>query len=231
MYVNINNINEELNFIFSFFSTKYFITDNNIKYFTKSDSKFITWDNYRPGIYKEAYIYEFADLKKDFQYSFLLNDGSFFQFYYDIKEDILQKMKLAYYPIPKESRKLTEEFIENLIISGDYDEEIEEDLYNLLESHDYTSISNSSCIRVDYDKNVESHSKCELQIASINKLRIPLNHLISPIVFFDLMCKNLYSKLYLTSINTIYMQKLTNSLKKSEEVECIKDNIFAKLNI
>lgn len=61
----------------------------------------ITWKNYNTGISKFLYSREYTDLINKRQYSFLLKDKSFFQFYYNYsKEKVLTKAKLAYYPMP-----------------------------------------------------------------------------------------------------------------------------------
>lgn len=80
----------------------------------------ITWKNYSPGISKFLYSREYTDLVNKRQYSFLLKDKSFFQFYYNYnKEKVLTKAKLAYYPMPV---SLIEEDVVNTL-EGYYEEE------------------------------------------------------------------------------------------------------------
>lgn len=230
MIVSLIEIYKEIEYISDFFSKKFFIIENNIK---KEQNNTISWEKYQTGIYKENYIIEFQNLKNNFQYTFLLKDGAFFQFYYEVdSESVLKKMKLAYYPLPKETRKVNESFIEGLFDSNcEMDECLEEELIYLLDNLNDIVFSNTSSIRIDYDANVSSHSKCEIQIAAINKFRIPLNHLISPMTFFDLICRNLYGDIFNSMLNKDYKEKLNQYIVTSLEVDCLKENIFAKLHI
>ena len=54
--------------------------------------------------------------------------------------------------------------------------------------------TNSSHFRIDYDSKVESHHKTEIQVGAINDLRLPLNKIISPFMFFDFLSKNIFRK-------------------------------------
>jgi len=71
--------------------------------FLKKDST-ISWKNYSAGISKFLYSKEFRDNINKRQYSFLLTDNSHFQFYYEFKDAVLIKAKLAYYPVPVSSK-------------------------------------------------------------------------------------------------------------------------------
>tara|TARA_B100000378_G_C18025776_1_gene405749 strand:+ start:130 stop:921 length:792 start_codon:yes stop_codon:yes gene_type:complete len=63
----------------------------------------------------------------------------------------------------------------------------------LLAKLDYKyKTTNSSHIRVDYDANVKSHNKCEIQIGAINYIRFPLKKMISPFLFFEFIFKNIF---------------------------------------
>jgi hypothetical protein len=65
----------------------------------------ISWKNYSPGISKFLYSKEFRDNINKRQYSFLLNDNSHFQFFYEFENGILIKAKLAYFPVPVPSKE------------------------------------------------------------------------------------------------------------------------------
>lgn len=64
----------------------------------------VGWGNRKKGIFKGVYYpLEYQALIDSQQYSFLLSDGSFFQFYYEFsldKEEELKMARLAFYPKP-----------------------------------------------------------------------------------------------------------------------------------
>lgn len=235
---------------------KNIILTNN---FSKISNSQISWHNYKPGIYKSLYSKEYEYLVRNRQYSFLLKDNmGFVQFYYEYKQNALDKLKMAYYPYPVKLND-TGADIENHI-SDVYDETLIEYYYDVWEvfNHQFElninnkelkdifeksgqfgnneSIenlllakfdlkyehTNSSHLRIDYDASVNSHNKCELQIGSVNELRLPLKQMISPFIFFDFILKNIYRKAeYLTEIKSkdSYQAKYAfhKSLSKSIE--------------
>jgi len=87
----------------------------------------------------------------------------------------------------------------------------------LLAKLDYKyKITNSSHIRVDYDSDVKSHNKCEVQIGAINNIRFPLQKLISPFLFFEFIFKNIFKEEFLTlSEKQSYKTKKAISKNKS----------------
>ena len=50
--------------------------------------------------------------------------------------------------------------------------------------------TNSSHFRIDYDSKVKNHHNTEIQIGAINNLRLPLNKIMSPFMFFEFIAKN-----------------------------------------
>lgn len=89
-------------------------------------------------------------------------------------------------------------------------------------------ITNSSHLRVDFDSRVESHHKCEIQIGAVNEIRIPIDRIISPFMFFDFIAKNLYRDFYETllkkkSFRTNFSISRKNSKKFGDFAE---PNIF-----
>ena len=100
-----------------------------------SENDVISWKNYSPGVSKKMYAREFEDLKNNRQYSFLLKNKGFIQFYYDFRNGKLNKAKLAYYPYPvvlKESMENVEEYYDTTddTVLGEY----YFDLYKLTET-------------------------------------------------------------------------------------------------
>ena len=89
-------------------------------------------------------------------------------------------------------------------------------------------LTNSSHIRIDYDDNVKSHHKTEIQYSSINNIRLPLNKIISPFLFMDFIVRYEFPEFYnshkvSTQYRTSYSiaQKHSGNIKKFEE-----NNIF-----
>jgi hypothetical protein len=104
----------------------------------KLSSELISWDNYRPGIFKSIYAKEYEAIIKGKQYSFLLaEDQGCIQFYYEYQGTVLKKAKLAYYPYPIELREEAQD-VESLYDDTD-DPVIQQyyfDLWNIL-SHQF----------------------------------------------------------------------------------------------
>lgn len=152
----------------------------------------VSWPGYKPGIFKNiVYAAEFQRLIDDRQFSLLLTDNSFFQFYYLWEGDEITAAKLCYYPSPvvisgaiDELRKTAEESGIDLI----------EELYFGAEGWAELGIDvvNTSHIRLDYDSTVTSHSPCHLQFAAFNCFRISSEVLLNPFVFFEWIIRNVY---------------------------------------
>ncbi|AQW92101.1 DUF2290 domain-containing protein [Elizabethkingia anophelis] len=121
-------------------------------------------------------------------------DETLLEYYYDIWEIFNHEFELninddELKSVFEKSQKLgNNESMENLLLAR-FDAKYEH--------------TNSSHIRIDYDSKVDSHNKCEIQIGAINKIRIPLDKIISPIVFFDFIIKNILR-------NTSYYNALKN---------------------
>lgn len=150
----------------------------------------ISWNNYSPGIFsKILYAKEYEQLLDERQYSFLLKDKSFFQFYYEFSNEVLTKAKLCFYPYPISNREDMDALEEYFCESGT--DILETYYYGLKELQEMGVVStNNSHFRFDYDHNVESHCKSHAQYGGINSLRIPFNHIINPILFFEFIIKN-----------------------------------------
>ena len=99
----------------------------------------------------------------------------------------------------------------------------------LLAKLDYIyKITNSSHIRVDYDANVKSHHKCEIQIGAVNYIRFPLQKLISPFLFFEFIFKNIYADDFAKIIKKAdYKTKQAITKKRSSDIsDFIEENIY-----
>jgi len=152
----------------------------------------ISWHNYQSGITKSLYYArEYEELIKNRQFSFLLMDRSVIQIYYEFENEALTKYKLACYPYPvltsENSSQLEDYYYDS------YDETLCELYQNFLEEESL-KLSNTSHLRFDYDCNVKTHAKSELQVGAINDIRVPFDVLIYPFVFIDFVVRNLFRK-------------------------------------
>jgi len=183
----------------------------------------ISWKNYKPSIFKSFYVREYEQLFNLRQYTFLLLDKSFFQFYYQFdNNDKIKEAKLSFYPYPiileyenvetnyfDASDIVMEEYYYDLwnLLNSQFGVPINEieklksinvniDItkYTLMKFEEKYKLTNTSHIRIDYDDEVTSHHKCEIQFGGIKNIRLPLNKLISPFSFFDFIIKNLSFK-------------------------------------
>ncbi|SCK49130.1 hypothetical protein VAR608DRAFT_4885 [Variovorax sp. HW608] len=165
----------------------------------------ISWAGYQAGIIRNtAYPIEYQFLLDNHQYSILLKDGSFFQFYFSFEADELNSARLAFYPRPlplKDDPSSLSQAAEEALDRGD--EEILQYLLNwveLMELEGRLMPSNTSHVRFDYDRDVEAHCKSHLQLGAIQDLRIPANFFPQPLAFIQL-CQNLiYGSLPLPSV-------------------------------
>lgn len=154
-------------------------------------NKVITWNGHKPGIFKNVYYpLEYQYLIDHHQYSLLLADGSFFQFYYMFKDDdTLAKARLAYYPRPI----ATSDSLESLVVAADEaldreDEALYEHIFNWVELLEVKkqSPSNTSHIRFDYDDAVQAHAPSHIQFSGVQEFRVPAEFYPLPLAFIEL---------------------------------------------
>lgn len=158
---------------------------------TQPGNRIITWSGRKPGIFKNVYYpLEYQYLIDNHQYSLLLADGSFFQFFYEFDhEDILTKARLAYYPRPIS----TSDTLETLVTAADEaldrdDEALYEHIFNWVEYMEIQkkSPSNTSHVRFDYDSEVNSHAPSHIQFSGMQELRVPAEFYPLPLTFIEL---------------------------------------------
>lgn len=151
----------------------------------------ISWYKRESGVYDKVYYpVEYQKLVDRHQYSIILNDGSFFQFYYHFNRNILISAKLAYYPVPTGCKSDLDEILD--IADTALDKEDEHLFQHLFNWNDLLSIGkhfpiNTSHIRFDYDSSVESHEPSHLQFGGVNKLRLPADFYPLPYAFVILV--------------------------------------------
>lgn len=93
---------------------------------------------------------------------------------------------------------------------------------------DKYKFTNSSHLRIDYDSQVASHHKCEIQVGAINNIRLPMNKIIMPLTFCDFIFKNVFPGEY-KSIKgkSSFLSTLTNSKALSLPINpFVEHNIF-----
>lgn len=161
---------------------------NNAKSFLKSHTQndcisfdnrnsIVSWLGRKPGIFKNTYYpLEYQYLLDHHQYSILLSDGSFFQFFYKFDGNIFSKARLAYYPMPLSTSDSSDDLQSAAEEAMDRsNDDLYEHLFNwleLLELHG-KSPSNTSHVRFDFDSKVTSHCKSHIQFGGVQEFRVP----------------------------------------------------------
>jgi hypothetical protein len=156
-----------------------------------SGNKHISWQGRKSGIQKNVYYpLEYQYLLDNQQYSLLLSDGSFFQFFFQFSQsDKLKSARLAYYPRPVKTIDLSEDLLaaaESALERND--DEFYEHLYNWVEllETDIGNPANTSHLRFDFDEAVNTHCKSHIQFGAVQELRIPSDFYPQPIAFIQL---------------------------------------------
>ncbi|WP_039925397.1 DUF2290 domain-containing protein [Alishewanella aestuarii] len=191
------------------------------------ENDIISWPNYRSGILnRKIYGSEYQKLIDSRQYSFLLFDKSFIQFFFEKEGDHITKAKLAYYPVPLKISNAYNDILESAEESG---LDILEDLFFGVESWIDKGIDvvNTSHIRLDYDSRVNSHSKCHLQVGAINEIRIDSQKLLNPFVFFDWIVSKLNFEEYPSLLkNTRFQENRTFHLRNYLVTEVTQESHY-----
>ncbi len=159
------------------------------------NDKTISWHGRLSGIQRDIYYpLEYQYLLDRHQYSILLSDGSFFQFYYRFdSQEKLKSAKLAYYPRPISIPDSLDDLIVGAEAALERDDDLMyEHLYNTVELLEKNGVipTNTSHIRFDYDYRAQSHAASHLQLGGIQDFRIPSNFVPQPLAFVQL-CESL----------------------------------------
>lgn len=125
------------------------IIDNLVVY----NGNICTWENYIGGLSRLFYITEFQQCFDKKQYTFLLNDGSFFQFFAKFDKDGVVHSRLAYYPYPViKSSYYLEELDEFIYHEEGPVSDFFNDLYNALKFNiKVENVSQEKLLRLDQD--------------------------------------------------------------------------------
>ncbi len=90
------------------------------------------------------------------------------------------------------------------------------------------SHTNSSHVRIDFDPEVATHNKCEIQVGAINNIRFPAQKVIMPFLFFDFIAKNIFPDEYKQiRAKSNFVSGFSVSKKLSLEIKPFReDNIY-----
>lgn len=163
----------------------------------QANDKCISWRGRSSGIQRDIYYpLEYQYLLDRQQYSILLSDASFLQLYYQFDcQDKLKAARLAYFPPPIQTIDSVNDLTDGADAAFEREDELLfEHLYNSVELLDKNGIAptNTSHIRFDFDKSVQSHAPSHLQFGGIQDFRIPCDFVPQPLAFVQL-CESLIS--------------------------------------
>lgn len=138
------------------------------------------------------------------------NDESIAEYYYDLYNLFSVQFK----------KTIPDETLSNLIEEAKEAGDTNDDEVLMLGTFESKyKFTNSSHIRIDFDSNVTTHNKCEIQMGGINIIRLPLNKIIMPFTFCDFIFKNVYKTEYKSiSRKKDYQTIFINAKKKSSNI-------------
>lgn len=159
----------------------------------RTAERIITYAGRLPGIMNRTYYpLEYQFLIDRQQYSLLLSDGSFFQFYYAFNaRDKLDAARLAFYPPPIS----TQEDGVDLLDAAEKSAELNDDflfdhLNSCVELIDALKIypANTGHFRFDYDPSAGgAHAISHVQFSGVNNLRLPASFFPMPSAFIAMV--------------------------------------------
>jgi len=168
---------------------------------TSSENNSISWHNYKSGIIKGvSYPREYQLLLDERQYSFLMMDSSFFQFYFQFDTEGLSSCRMAYYPVPKIIDESVEDLNEYEGTANSYLRDVYSEMALEMEFNS-GQLSSNSHLRFDYDKSVTSHSKSHFQFGGINSFRIAAKNIVLPFAFFEKILLDFHSDWFVNSFD------------------------------
>ena len=122
----------------------------------ENNGSIISWRRYIPGIGRNTYYpLEYQHLIDNHQYSFLLRDGSFFQFYYEFSSNQLISGRAAYYPTPMGTFDSQDDLVDGAESALDQDrDDLYQHLLNVVDLMEADKLlpANTSHVRFDFDQ-------------------------------------------------------------------------------
>lgn len=176
-----------------------------------------------------SYIDIYKNARKNYDYDFLIEDNSFFQFTYVLKEQKIRKLRYAFYECPFNVLSY-DLFLTNVVcLDKDEIEKCGLELYD--EYQQYISEgnikSNILSLRYDYDETLYNgliHPVSHLHIGLNNEIRIPINSLLSPKCFASQTIKYIYYNDWKEAISD--KEKLDEYLKVKHLNSILVNDLF-----
>lgn len=170
----------------------------------------ITWSDYTSGIHNHVnYYYEYRWIIDHRQFSLLLTDGGALQFYYHFEGDELLSSRQCYYPPPLHGVEDYGELDLEMSLDDMLSVSIKAD-----EAPPRYRAKYWSHIRMDFDSRATSHDPSHLQYSAANLFRIPVDKVLSPFVFVDMVLRDFYPNEHSDySANPWYRGMLTESVR------------------
>ena len=186
----------------------------------------VSWQSYTPGFQRGVYYpLEYQFLLDRQQYSVLLSDGSFFQFYYSFgKTDKLEQARLAFYPRPISTVDEAGDLFDAAEAALDRsDDGLFDHLYNWAEYLEEKKGApvNTSHVRMDYDHKVEVHAKSHLQLGAVQEFRLPADFFPLPVAFVELCGGLLDKQVVATPPSLRFAKKNLLSLHRTASLICL----------
>jgi hypothetical protein len=193
---------------------------------TSTPNRYIGWSGRKPGIQKNVYYpIEYQYLLDTQQYSVLLRDSSFFQFFFQFDaSDKLSSARLAYYPRPVNTLHENDDLLKAADDALDrQDEELYNHLFNWVEllETDIGKPANTSHVRFDYDSKVLVHSKSHLQFGAIQEFRLPSNNFPLPIAFVELCSSIIAGTPQIPASHLVFARNHKLGLLSNEVLICL----------
>ena len=87
-------------------------------------------------------------------------------------------------------------------------------------------LSNYSHFRMDYDANVMTHNKCEFQFGAIKSIRLPIDRILEPLIFFDFIVRYFFKDYYAQLTTFKYKKAYLVSKAKCSLVDIFRERSF-----
>lgn len=178
-------------------------------------------NEFRTASIKHPYFKTYKIGLENYDFDFLTNDQSFFQFEFKVNGD-KKEIRYAFFQNPIDFVSY-EDYVIDLIEQENLNETVEqigllfEDEYHQF-LNEQENIANFVTFRYDFDQNNYQpviHSVSHIHVGHQNNIRIPLNKVISPLKFVLFVIKNTYYNEWKNKIDTDpdYVLKILNEAR------------------
>lgn len=163
------------------------------------------------------------DIRDDFEFYFTeTDDNNIQQYYYDL-----------YICMSEEFGHKIDSHIDNAKKHFElkYGYSLDDDIIRSLFFDKIYENSNYSHFRIDYDSQVTTHHKCEIQFGGIKSLRLPMDRVIDPLLFWDLIIRFFFKNEYDALNNERYQSSFNRARNNHIIIEGFSErNIFKTLS-